>query len=103
MILSLRLALAAAPALLAAGPAAAQQVVPEPLTLVGVFADAAVEVQLVMAALTAAAIAAVVVWALELARIRKGRLENTPARQAFLKAVAGAGPSSAWRPAPTAC
>ncbi|MFC3079410.1 MotA/TolQ/ExbB proton channel family protein [Phenylobacterium terrae] len=87
-----RLALASAAALLAASPAAAQQAVQNPLTLGGVFADAAIEVQLVMAGLIAATLAAIVVWALELARIRKGRLENTPARQAFLKAVAGAAP-----------
>lgn len=87
-----RLALAAAPALLAAGPAAAQQEVQKPLTLGGVFADAALEVQLVMAGLIAATLAAVLVWALELVRIRKGRLEHTPARLAFLKAVAGAAP-----------
>lgn len=89
---SFKLSLAALAALLAAGPAAAQQIAPEPLTMAGVVADAAVEVQLVMAGLVAATLAAVVVWALELGRIRRGRLENTAARQAFLKAVAGAGP-----------
>ncbi|HEY9217378.1 MAG TPA: hypothetical protein VIO94_04965, partial [Phenylobacterium sp.] len=81
--------LAAASALVAvAGPAAAQ----DRLTLGGVFADAAIEVQMVMYGLLAATLASVVVWGLEYAQVRKGRLEKTPVRRAFLSAVAGSAP-----------
>lgn len=67
-------------------------VVADPLTVAGVFLDASVEVKLALVGLIAAIVASVVVWALELAAIRKGRLEKTPARLAFLGAVSGAAP-----------
>lgn len=87
-----KLSLIVLPVLLGAGPAAAQQAAVKPLTLGGVFGDAALEVQVVMGGLILSGITAVVVWALALGRTRHGGLNASPTGLTFLKAVSGAAP-----------
>jgi biopolymer transport protein ExbB/TolQ len=58
------------------------------LTPVRAFGDATPIVKLLMAGLLVAAVAAVAIWALQLARLRQGR----PAHTAFLKGLSAAGP-----------
>jgi len=88
-------------ALAAATPAWAQEPVhtgtelvapAQRLTGMTVFANSTIPVKAVMAGLAIAALAAIVIWALEVARLRKGRVDPTSVNVGFISAVVIAGP-----------
>ena len=89
-------------AFLAASPALAQAAAPDPqlavvplaerLTLAGVFGNAAIVVQLVMASLMLAIVVSVMLWTVQLLRRSDGRGDGPASARVFLSAVAGAGP-----------
>lgn len=90
----------AAMALIAVAAAGAARAQPEPgytvvppserLTFAGVFADAAIEVQVVMTLLVLASLAAVAIWAMGLPRVGKGDAKGVATALGQLKMVRSA-------------